>query len=39
MATLTAEQILAANDAGLMGPISVPEWGGDVLIRVMNVGL
>lgn len=38
MATLTAEQILAANDAGLMGPISVPEWGGDVFIRVMTVG-
>ena len=38
MATPTAEQILAANDAGLMGPISVPEWGGDVFIRVMNVG-
>jgi hypothetical protein len=38
MATLTAEQILASNDAGLMGPITVPEWGGDVYIRVMSVG-
>jgi len=38
MATLTAEQILASNDAGLMGPITVPEWGGDVFIRVMSVG-
>ena len=38
MATLTAEQILAANDACLLGPITVPEWGGDVYIRVMNVG-
>ena len=38
MATLTLEQILAANDMGLHGPIAVPEWGGDVFIRVMSVG-
>ena len=38
MATLTAEQILAANDQGLLGPIAVPEWGGDVFVRVMSVG-
>jgi hypothetical protein len=38
MATLTLDQILAANDMGLLGPINVPEWGGDVYIRVMSVG-
>jgi hypothetical protein len=38
VATLTAEQILAANDQGLLGPIAVPEWGGDVFVRVMSVG-
>jgi len=38
MATLTLDQILAANDMGLLGPIMVPEWGGDVYIRVMSVG-
>lgn len=34
---LTAEQILAADDAGLK-KVSVPEWHGDVFIRVMSVG-
>lgn len=35
--SLTAEQILAADDMGLK-KVSVPEWGGDVHIRVMTVG-
>jgi len=35
--SLTAEQILAADDMGLK-KVSVPEWGGDVYIRVMSVG-
>lgn len=35
--TLTAEQILAADDLGLKR-IEVPEWGGDVYLRVMSVG-
>jgi len=34
---LTAEQILAADDMGLK-KVTVPEWGGDVFIRVMSVG-
>ena len=34
---LTAEQILAADDMGLK-KVTVPEWGGDVYIRVMSVG-
>ena len=34
---LSAEQILAADDMGLK-KVSVPEWGGDVFIRVMSVG-
>lgn len=34
---LTAEQILAADDAGLL-EVAVPEWGGSVFIRVMSVG-
>jgi hypothetical protein len=34
---LTAEQILAADDAGLL-EVPVPEWGGSVYIRVMSVG-
>lgn len=34
---LTADQILSANDMGLK-KVSVPEWGGDVFIRVMSVG-
>ena len=37
MSVLTAEQILAADDAGLL-KVEVPEWGGDVYIRVMSVG-
>ena len=35
--SLTAEQILAADDMGLK-KVTVPEWGGDVFIRVMSVG-
>ena len=34
---LTKEQILAADDMGLL-KLHVPEWGGDVFIRVMTVG-
>jgi hypothetical protein len=34
---LTAEQILAADDLGLL-KVSVKEWGGEVYIRVMTVG-
>jgi len=34
---LTAEQILAADDMGLK-KVAVPEWGGDVHVRVMSVG-
>lgn len=34
---LTADQILAADDAGLL-EVAVPEWGGSVFIRVMSVG-
>jgi hypothetical protein len=37
MTVLTAEQILAADDLGLK-QVTVPEWGGDVFIRVMSVG-
>lgn len=34
---LTAEQILAADDLGLL-EVKVKEWGGSVFIRVMTVG-
>jgi hypothetical protein len=34
---LTAEQIIAADDTGLL-EVPVPEWGGSVFIRVMSVG-
>lgn len=34
---LTADQILAADDLGLL-KVTVKEWGGDVFIRVMTVG-
>lgn len=34
---LTADQILAADDLGLLR-VEVPEWGGDVFVRVMSVG-
>jgi hypothetical protein len=34
---LTKEQILAADDMGLM-EIKVPEWGGSVFCRVMSCG-
>lgn len=37
MPALTKDQILAADDLGLL-KLSVPEWGGDVYIRVMTVG-
>ena len=37
MASLTRDQILSADDAGLL-KLAVPEWGGDVYIRVMTVG-
>ena len=37
MAILTAEQILATNDAGLL-KVPVPEWNGEVYVRVMSVG-
>jgi hypothetical protein len=37
MAALTKEQILAADDMGLLR-VNVPEWGGDVFVRVMTVG-
>ena len=37
MPTLTADQILAADDLGLK-KLSVPEWGGEVYVRVMSVG-
>jgi hypothetical protein len=35
--TLTAEQILSADDMGLKS-VPVPEWGGTVYLRVMTVG-
>ena len=34
---LTKDQILAADDMGML-KLAVPEWGGDVFIRVMTVG-
>lgn len=34
---LTAAEILAADDLGLK-KIVVPEWGGEVYVRVMSVG-
>lgn len=37
MPALTKEQILAVEDCSLL-KLSVPEWGGDVFIRVMTVG-
>lgn len=37
MPALTKEQILAADDLGLL-EVNVPEWGGSVFIRVMSVG-
>lgn len=35
--SLTAAEILAADDLGLK-KIHVPEWGGEVYVRVMSVG-
>lgn len=35
--TLTAEQILSADDLGLK-KIEVPEWKGTVYLRIMSVG-
>ena len=37
MPSLTKDQILAADDLGML-KLTVPEWGGDVFIRVMSVG-
>lgn len=37
MASLTKDQIFAADDMGML-KLAVPEWGGDVYIRVMTVG-
>lgn len=37
MPALTKDMILAADDCNLL-KVSVPEWGGDVYIRVMTVG-
>lgn len=37
MPSLTKEQILSADDTGLL-PLHVPEWGGTVFVRVMTVG-
>lgn len=37
MSSLTKDQILAANDLGLL-KVDVPEWKGEVFIRVMSVG-
>jgi hypothetical protein len=37
MAVLSAEQILAADDSGAL-QVAVPEWGGEVFVRVMSVG-
>ena len=37
MPALSKDQIFAAEDAGLL-KLNVPEWGGDVFIRVMSVG-
>lgn len=37
MPTLSKDQILSANDLELR-KVEVPEWGGDVYIRVMSVG-
>lgn len=35
--SLSKEQILSADDLGLL-KVPVPEWGGDVYVRVMAVG-
>lgn len=37
MPALSKDQILAADDLDLL-KVHVPEWGGDVFIRVMSVG-
>jgi len=34
--TLTAEQILKADDIGKLEKIDIPEWGGEIYIKVMN---
>jgi hypothetical protein len=34
---LTKDAIISANDSGLM-KVAVPEWGGDVFIKVMSCG-
>ncbi len=33
---LSAEQILKADDLGDIEKVSVPEWGGDVYIKIMS---
>jgi hypothetical protein len=37
MGILTKDQILSANDSALL-KVPVPEWGGDVYIKVMTCG-
>ena len=34
--SLTAKEILDANDRGELEMVTVPEWGGDVFLRVMS---
>lgn len=36
MALLTRDQILSANDLPEMKKVSVPEWGGEVFVKVMT---
>jgi hypothetical protein len=33
---LTAEQILKANDLGKLEAVNVPEWGGQVFVKIMD---
>lgn len=35
--SLSKDAILSANDSGML-KVAVPEWGGEVFIRVMSVG-
>lgn len=37
MASLSKDAILGADDLGML-KVEVPEWGGDVFVRVMTVG-
>jgi hypothetical protein len=34
--SLTGEQILKADDVGKLEKVEVPEWGGEVYVKVMN---